>query len=125
MASRLAHPSGIMQILTDVIAPETVFRLGRGVVVDALLGPPAAWAGACHVTINDAVLRASAEALGELHRCWSRRVPVVVELCSDVDELRAPETNMAPPYQLSPRFEFGRERLYFLARANNYDNRSG
>jgi len=30
-----------------------------------------------------------------------------------------------PPYALSPHFEFGRERLYFLTRANNYDDRVG
>jgi len=51
---------------------------------------------------------------------------VVVELCGSADELRAPETEPTrPPYALSPRFEFARERLYFLARANNYDDRAG
>ena len=51
---------------------------------------------------------------------------MVVELQCSADELRAPETEpVKAPYALSPRFEFGRERLYFLARANNYDDRGG
>ncbi len=50
----------------------------------------------------------------------------MVELQCAADELRAPETEPErPPYALSPRFEFGRERLYFLTRANNYDDRVG
>ena len=76
--------------------------------------------------IDDAALRDPGAALDALHRHWSQRIPVVVELQCSADELRAPETEpVTPPYELSPRFEFTRERLYFLARANNYDDRVG
>jgi len=115
----------MIRCLAEVFESGTAARLGRGVVIDASSVAPSPWTGASRVTIDDAVLRDPTEALDELHRSWSGRVPVVVELRCDVDELRAPETNVAPPYQCSPRFEFGRERLYFLARSNNYDNRSG
>src|SRR5438105_1033997 len=123
--SSMSHRSGMIRRLAEASEPGTAARLGRGVIIDASSGAPSQWTDASRVTIDDGALRDSAEALDALHRCWSERVPLVVELCCDVDELRAPETNLAPPYRLSPRFEFGRERLYFLARANNYDNRSG
>jgi DNA helicase-2/ATP-dependent DNA helicase PcrA len=65
------------------------------------------------------------DAASELQTHWSSRTPVVVELQCDVDELRRPETDERPPYELKPTFEFTRERCYFLARANNYDHRNG
>ncbi len=121
--SALSQRWGMIRGLAEPTELDTVARLGRGTIIDSSTGAPSQWTVAPRVTI-DTGLRDSAEALDVLHRCWSERIPVVVELCCDVDELRAPETEPAPPYQLSPRFEFGRERLYFLARANNYDNRS-
>jgi DNA helicase II / ATP-dependent DNA helicase PcrA len=93
--------------------------------VAASADAPEHWASAERVTIDDPALRAPEEALSALHRAWAGRAPVVVELRCEADDLRAPETEAAPPFQLSPRFEFACERLYFLARANNYDNRSG
>ena len=42
----------------------------------------------------------------------------------DAGALRAPEIEDRPPYALTPAFEFARERLYFLARSNNYDGRN-
>ena len=106
--------------------PGVVTRLGRGVIVGPAAPAPEHWAGADRVVIDDAVLRDPAAALDALHRHWSQRIPVVVELQCSADELRAPETEPTrPPYALSPRFEFARERLYFLARANNYDDRVG
>ncbi len=106
--------------------PPVTNRLGRGVIVSAGAAAPEPWGGADRVLIDDAALTEPAEALAALHHYWSERIPVVVELQCSPDELRAPETEFGrAPYALSPRFEFGRERLYFLARANNYDNRVG
>jgi len=103
-----------------------ITRLGRGVIVGPGAPAPALWSGADRVVIDAAVLDDPADAVDALHRHWSQRIPVVVELQCSADELRAPETEPdRPPYALSPRFEFGRERLYFLARANNYDDRVG
>ncbi len=110
----------------EVPNPEVTVRLGRGVIVGAGAPAPERWSAADRVVIDDPALRDPAEALDALHRYWSQRIPVVVELQCSADELRAPETELGKaPYVLSPRFEFGRERLYFLARANNYDDRVG
>ncbi|MGO8864289.1 MAG: ATP-dependent DNA helicase UvrD2 [Acidimicrobiales bacterium] len=49
----------------------------------------------------------------------------MVELGVDPAALRAPERCHRPPYELTPNFEFGRERLQFLVWANNYDARGG
>jgi len=103
----------------------TVMRLGRGVVVAAGAEAPPAWSGAPRVLIDDETVRAPADTLALLHRHWSQREPVVLELRCNVDELRAPQSSSVPAYTLNPQFELTRERLYFLARANNYDNRAG
>jgi DNA helicase II / ATP-dependent DNA helicase PcrA len=112
--------------VVDLAEPGVITRLGRGVIVDASAPAPEHWAGADRVVIDDDALRDPAAALEALHGHWSARLPVVVELRCPAGELRAPETEpVRPPYALSPRFEFARERLYFLARANNYDDRAG
>jgi ATP-dependent DNA helicase UvrD/PcrA len=112
--------------VTDLPDAEAITRLGRGVIVGPAAPAPDRWAGADRVVIDDAALRDPAPTLDALHAHWSRRIPVVVDLQCAADELRAPETEPGkPPYALSPRFEFTRERLYFLARANNYDDRVG
>ncbi len=116
----------MMRAVVDLPDGEVVTRLGRGVIVGPGAPAPSLWAGADRVVVDDAVLADPADAIEVLHRHWSRRIPVVVELRCTADELRAPETEpIRPPYALSPRFEFGRERLYFLTRANNYDDRVG
>ena len=43
----------------------------------------------------------------------------------DPAALRAPEHCGRPVYELTPHFEFSRERLQFLVWANNYDARGG
>jgi len=112
--------------MVDLAEPGVITRLGRGVIVGAAAPAPEHWAGADRVVIDDDVLRDPAAALGALHHHWSARLPVVVELQCSADELRAPEAeHERPPYALSPQFEFTRERLYFLVRANNYDDRVG
>ena len=91
-----------------------------------MYGAPNHWAGCPRVVLDDAALRDPNAALETLHHHWSQRIPVVVELRCSADELRAPETEpVRPPHALTPLFEFARERLYFLARANNYDDRAG
>ena len=50
---------------------------------------------------------------------------MVVELAIDPRALRDPKSVIRPSYELSPRFEFSRERLQFLVWANNYDARAG
>jgi DNA helicase-2/ATP-dependent DNA helicase PcrA len=61
--------------------------------------------------------------IDELHGHWLRREPVVVELAVDPAWLRAPEMEDRPPEQLTPEFEFRRERLQFLVWMNNWDCR--
>jgi DNA helicase-2/ATP-dependent DNA helicase PcrA len=100
-------------------------RLGRGVIVRGGGAVPEGWGDAARVPIDGSVLPSPAETAARLHTAWAAREPVVVELGVDVEELRAPESDDRPPCELSPTFEFARERLYFLARANNYDARSG
>ena len=116
----------MMRAMVDLAEPGVITRLGRGVIVGPHAPASEHWAGAVRVVIDDAVLRDPTPALEMLHQHWSARIAVVVDLQCSADELRAPETEPTrPPYALSPRFEFARERLYFLARANNYDDRAG
>lgn len=116
----------MMRPVAELPDEHVVTRLGRGVIVGSGAPAPDHWSAADRVVIDEAALRDPAQALGALHEKWSQRTPVVVELQCSPDELRAPETEATkPPWALSPRFEFARERLYFLARANNYDDRVG
>src|SRR3954452_17999451 len=118
-------PVGHDAPVADLADLGVVSRLGRGVIVGPDAPAPEPWTGTERVVIDDAALRDPAAVLDTLQWQWSHRVPVVVELRCSADELRAPETEPGPPYALVPRFEFTRERLYFLARANNYDHRVG
>jgi DNA helicase-2/ATP-dependent DNA helicase PcrA len=112
--------------VSDLAPPGVVTRLGRGIIVGPAAPAREPWAEAERIVIDDDVLRDPASALDALHYHWSQRIPVAVELQCSAAELRTPESEpVKPPYALSPRFEFGRERLYFLARANNYDDRAG
>jgi DNA helicase-2/ATP-dependent DNA helicase PcrA len=112
--------------VVDLPGAEVVARLGRGVIVGPGAPAPEPWSAAERVAVDDSVLADPASVIETLHRHWSQRIPVVVELQCAADELRAPEIEGArAPFELSPRFEFGRERLYFLTRANNYDDRVG
>ncbi len=91
--------------------------LGRGLVVSPGGARPEGWDGI-------PVVRADGGgAVDELHRAWAARAPVVVELAVDAGELRRPEVETRPPYEVGPGFEFTRERLHFLVWANTYDGR--
>jgi DNA helicase-2/ATP-dependent DNA helicase PcrA len=110
--------------VAGIADPDALARLGRGVIVGASADAPTPWAACDRIVVDDATLRAPDDALDALQRHWSNREPVVVELRASADELRSAEP--APgvaAYDLTPRFEFRRERLYFLIRANNYDQR--
>jgi DNA helicase-2/ATP-dependent DNA helicase PcrA len=100
-------------------------ELGRGVVVAAGADPPDPWHACPRLVVEPETLSDPVRALEILHRAWFERMPVVVELALDPSELREPEVCHRPVYDLSPRFEFSRERLQFLVWANNYDARSG
>ncbi|MHB1582952.1 MAG: ATP-dependent DNA helicase UvrD2 [Acidimicrobiales bacterium] len=99
--------------------------LGRGVVVFPGQDPPALWAGARRIVVDDEALAAPADSVATLHFAWSRREPVVVELACEPATLREPETSTRPVWSLGPSFELERERLQFLVWANTYDARAG
>src|SRR5207244_12783383 len=63
--------------------------------------------------------------LSQHHTLWSTRPPMVVDLRVPREALSAPERDDRLAYQLTPDFDFARERCYFLVRANNYDARAG
>jgi DNA helicase-2/ATP-dependent DNA helicase PcrA len=78
------------------------------------------------LTIDESVLAApavTAAMAAVLHEAWDERRRVVVELGVPLEELRAPEMERRPPYELDPGFTFERERLQFLVWANTYDAR--
>ena len=93
--------------------------LGRGVVVAPGAEPPPEWAAAPRIRVD------GEGAVGALHAAWAQRRPVVVELGMDAGDLKRPETESRPPYEVGPGFDFTRERLHFLVWANTYDCRSG
>ncbi|HEX2274182.1 MAG TPA: ATP-dependent DNA helicase UvrD2 [Acidimicrobiales bacterium] len=97
--------------------------LGRGLVVSPGAEVPAGWQGVERIGVDDTALAEPAPTADRLHRAWRERTRVVVELAVDAAELRQPESERRPPYELDPSFEFSRERLHFLVWANNYDGR--
>jgi DNA helicase-2/ATP-dependent DNA helicase PcrA len=100
-------------------------ELGRGVVVLPGMAVPTPWEGCPRVVIDQGSLEQSETVLATLQQAWFERRPVVVELAVDSKALQERETCRRPVHDLSPRFDFPRERLHFLVWANNYDARSG
>ena len=100
-------------------------ELGRGVVVLPGTDPPSPWAACPRVVVDQRVLDEPSAALATLQKAWSARQPVTVELAVDSRVLQERETCRLPAHELSPHFEFARERLHFLVWANNYDVRNG
>jgi DNA helicase-2/ATP-dependent DNA helicase PcrA len=76
------------------------------------------------IRVEDKTLIDPVAVLDSLHRAWFAREPVIVELAVDLTALREPEACHEAVYELTPRFEFSRERLQFLVWANNYDART-
>ena len=89
------------------------------------MAPPEPWKARPRILIEDETLTDPGGALESLHRAWFERQPVVVELASTRGRCATLEVCHQPVYDLSPHFEFSRERLLFLVWANNYDARDG
>ena len=100
-------------------------ELGRGVVVLPDGPVPEPWADCRRVRVGDAEVADPRVVTDLLHAAWLDRRPVVVELATDQDALRAPQRHDGPVHDLSPTFEFTVERLHFLVWANTYDARAG
>jgi DNA helicase-2/ATP-dependent DNA helicase PcrA len=95
------------------------------VVVLAGADPPSPWVGVPRVTIDGATLDDPAEAVESLHRSWSDRWPVVIDLGVDAADLRRPVDHRVEPWRVDPGFEPWLDQLHFLVWANNYDARGG
>src|SRR5437868_4449936 len=106
-------------------SPPGPAALGRGVIVESGAPAPEAWAGATRVVVDDGALATPRATVDELHQLWATRTPVVVDLRVAREALSAPEQDDRLAYDLTPDFDFARERCYFLVRANNYDARTG
>ena len=100
-------------------------ELGRGVVVLPGVVPPRPWRECPRLVVDHGALADPATSVESMHRAWCERQALVVELAVDLAALRDPDVCRRPVYDLSPRFEFSRERLQFLVWANNYDARNG
>lgn len=98
---------------------------GRGVLVAPGAEPPAPWREAGRVRIDAATLADATDLVSRLHRGWSEREPLVVELATDPAAFRDPQSVTAAPWSLNPRLELPLDRLHHLVWANNYDARSG
>jgi DNA helicase-2/ATP-dependent DNA helicase PcrA len=96
---------------------------GRGLVVGPSGEVPAGWDTVERVTVDDASLAEPEAVTGLLHAAWSQRRRLVVELAVPAEDLRAPESERRPPYEVGPGHELARERLQFLVWANTYDGR--
>ncbi len=74
--------------------------------------------------LDDDALAAPASAVDALHRAWSSRTPIVIELAVDPARFRASPSFDEVPWRLGPGFEAWDDRLHFLVWANSYDARS-
>ncbi len=99
--------------------------LGRGVVVVDGARPPAPWADAPVVIVDDDVVAHPAAVVRDLHHAWATRSPRVVDLHVDPATFRRPAAYTIVPWELSPDFELWHDRLHFLVWNNNYDCRTG
>jgi DNA helicase-2/ATP-dependent DNA helicase PcrA len=108
--------------LAIVTTPEI---LGRSVVIEPGASVPEAWDGASLVLVDDAALADPEAMIDRLHRSWSGRERVVIELGVEPSALRLPEVERRDPYEVGSTFTFPLERLHFLVWANSYDARNG
>lgn len=106
----------------ETVAPSA---LGRGVVIASGAVTPDPWQDAPRIVVDAKTLLAPQKTVERLHHAWAFRTPVVVELGVSKEELQAPQSCHKDPYELTPAFEFERERLHFLVWANNYDATKG
>ncbi|MEA3511021.1 MAG: ATP-dependent helicase, partial [Actinomycetota bacterium] len=103
-----------------MIAPET---LGRSVVIGSGAPVPERWEGASLVLVDEEALTGPETTINRLHRAWSSRERLVIELGVDPSDLRLPEIERRAPYEAGSTFAFPLERLHFLVWANSYDGR--
>ncbi len=98
--------------------------LGRGAVIAP--GSPQPFDDGEVIAVGAAEL-ADAQRLGRiverLYRAWVARRRVTVELGVHQNELRRPETELRPLWELGPAFTLLRDRLHHLVWANNWDLR--
>jgi len=99
--------------------------LGRGVITLAGRPVPSECDPWPKVVIDDAALAAPTATAAVLHDLWLRRRPCVVLLDCAPADLRRPERCERRVWEVGEGFEFGRERLQYLAWSNNYDFRDG
>ena len=99
--------------------------LGRSVVIGPDASVPEPWEGAALVLVDEAVLAEPDAMIDRLHRAWSSREGIVIELGVDPSTLRLAEVESRDPYEIGPTFTFPLERLHFLVWANSYDARDG
>ena len=116
----MSQPRATMHTVSSPPGPAA---LGRGVIVESGEPAPEPWSEAPRIVLDDAALRDPHETVDRLHDLWSSRSPVVIDLRIPREALSAPERDHRPAYELTPAFDFARERCYFLTRANNYDAR--
>ena len=100
-------------------------ELGRAVIVGAGTPAPEPWADAERLLVDEAALADPAVTVQALHRAWSTRTPVVIELAVDPARFRAPMSYDDVPWTLGPGFEAWHDRLHFLVWANSYDAQPG
>ncbi|HEX4868628.1 MAG TPA: ATP-dependent DNA helicase UvrD2 [Acidimicrobiales bacterium] len=96
-------------------------ELGRSVIVAAGAEAPDGWAGAPRLLVDEAALADPAAVVDALHRAWSERRPVVIEMAVDAARFRAPRSFDAPLWQVGAGLQDWDDRLHFLVWANSYD----
>jgi len=96
-------------------------ELGRAVIVGVDAQAPGEWVDAERVVVDEAALADPAAVVRSLHRAWSGRIPVVIELAVDPGRFRVPMRVEEVPWVLGPGFEPWLDRLHFLVWANSYD----
>jgi DNA helicase-2/ATP-dependent DNA helicase PcrA len=107
--------------LVIVTVPEI---LGRSVVIEPDASVPRPWEGASLVLVDEASLAEPEATIDRLHRAWSLREGVVIELGVDPSALRVPEVDRRDPHEVGSTFLFPLERIHFLIWANSYDART-
>ncbi len=96
-------------------------ELGRSVIVAAGQRAPTCWAEAPRVLVDEAALLDPASVVSDLHRAWSKRTPVIIEMAVDPGRFRAPIAFDEEPWLLGAGLEVWSDRLHFLVWANSYD----
>jgi DNA helicase II / ATP-dependent DNA helicase PcrA len=99
--------------------------LGRSVVVASGAATPLGFEDVPRLRIDDEVAATPAHVATVLLARWLRRQRTVIELATDNDALRAPETITAAPHTLTADVALHRERLHAAIWANSYDLRRG